>query len=259
MNQDRPNSSARGAADAGQALPSPRRADQLCEWIFQEIATGHFPEGARLPSEVEIGRRFGVSRPVVREALARLSADGIIRSRRGSGSYVLCQPQQETPQFLRVTSIADLMRCFEYRIAVEGEAAFLAARRRLPNELRRIREAQQEVENSAFSGEISSEADLGFHCAVAEASGNSLFVQSLEMLRDSIAFGMDLSGKLSRWSPSVRQSVVCSEHRKVCSAIEAGEPENARMALRAHVEHARRRMLGELPADDLVAAPQQSV
>ena len=242
-----------------QALRPTRRADQLCQWIFQEIASGHFPEGARLPSEVALGRSFGVSRPVVREALARLSADGIIRSRRGSGSYVLRQPQQEAAQFLRVSSIADLMRCFEYRIAVEGEAALLAARRRVPKELRRIREAQEDVEKSALSGEISSEADLRFHCAVAEASGNPLFVQSLEMLRDSIAFGMDLSGKLSRWAPSVRQSVVCSEHRDVCAAIEAGEPEHARTALRAHIEHARRRMLGELPADDLVAAPQQSV
>lgn len=192
-----------------------------------------------------------MSRPVVREALARLSADGIIRSRRGSGSYVLRQPQKDVAQFAPVTSIADLMRCFEYRIAVEGEAALLAAQRRVAKEIDAIREAQEEVERSAASGEISNEADFRFHCAIAEASGNHLFTQSLMMLGDSIKFGMELSGKLSRWDPNARHSVVSSEHREIYEAIRSGHHERARATIREHVDHARRRLLGDLPAADL--------
>ena len=61
--------------------------DRVYEQILAQIVGGHYAEGARLPSETQLATAFSVSRPIVRDALARLNADGIILSRHGSGSY----------------------------------------------------------------------------------------------------------------------------------------------------------------------------
>ena len=96
---------------------------------------------ARLPSETELARRFGASRPVVREALARLREDGVIVSRQGSGSYVKRRPDPAVLRFVPVGSIADVQRCFEFRAGLEGAAAALAAERWEDADIAEIRRA----------------------------------------------------------------------------------------------------------------------
>jgi DNA-binding FadR family transcriptional regulator len=83
--------------------------------------------GDRLPSESRLCEVFGVSRPVVREAISRLQADGLVVTRHGAGTFVAKRPREEFLRLAPIGSLADLMRCYEYRIALEGEAASLAA------------------------------------------------------------------------------------------------------------------------------------
>src|ERR671921_242876 len=99
-----------------------KRSSGIYDGILGSIVSGEFAENARLPSEVELARRFGASRPVVREALARLRDDGLIVSRQGSGSYVRRRPDNAVLQFVPVGSIADIQRCFEFRVGLEGAA-----------------------------------------------------------------------------------------------------------------------------------------
>src|SRR5918996_3809938 len=109
--------------DVGLASGVAKRSAAIYDSIVGLIVSGEFAENARLPSEVELARRFGASRPVVREALARLRDDGLIVSRQGSGSYVKRRPDQAVLQFVPVGSIAHLQRCFQFRLGLEGAAA----------------------------------------------------------------------------------------------------------------------------------------
>src|ERR671916_1388904 len=118
----------------------------IYEKLFERIVAGEFPVNARLPSETDLARRFGASRPVVREALARLRDDGLIVSRQGSGSYVRRRPDQAVLQFVPVGSIADIQRCFEFRVGLEGAAAALAAARWEDQDLADIKAAFDELE-----------------------------------------------------------------------------------------------------------------
>src|SRR5262249_39587839 len=155
--------------------------DQLYELILDQVISGGMAEGSKLPSESRLGELFGVSRPVVREALSRLQADGVVVSRHGSGSYVQRPPNPAFAPLAPTGNVANLMRCMEFRIALEGEAASLAARRRTEANLAQIEQALAELETVIDRGEVGVEADRQFHVAIASATQNQLFVQAMEV------------------------------------------------------------------------------
>jgi DNA-binding transcriptional regulator YhcF (GntR family) len=111
-----------GDQGAGAAIPKKEGAranlrDRIYTQIIDSIVQDEFPEQSRLPTEVELAERFGASRPTVREALSRLRSDGVIASRRGSGSYVVRKPDVNLLRLTSIESIADIQRCFVFRDA----------------------------------------------------------------------------------------------------------------------------------------------
>lgn len=226
----------------GPAVPAPNLADGIYASVLERIVAGTYPQGGRLPSEVELAAEFAASRPIVRTALARLREDGLIASRQGSGSYVLRRPDALVPRFVPLGSIADIQRCYEFREEVESAAAALAALRRDDADLACLDAAIEEMERCNAEGRLGVEPDAAFHHAVAKASHNPFFVEALACLDRQIAFGMTLSRNLSLLKPAVRMSRVQNEHRAIVAAIRDGDADAARAAMRAHVEAARARM-----------------
>jgi GntR family transcriptional regulator, transcriptional repressor for pyruvate dehydrogenase complex len=210
--------------------------------IVEMIVAGEFAVNARLPSETELARRFGASRPVLREALARLRDDGIIVSRQGSGSYVKQRPDAAMLRFVPFGSIADIQRCFEFRAGVEGAAAALAALRWEDDDLADIRRAFDELEACIREGRLGVEADERFHIAIAKATHNSYHVSAQASLQPHIAFGMNLTRNLSLLRPAERLRLVQDEHAAIVGAIAARDAAGARAAMEQHIENARRRM-----------------
>jgi DNA-binding FadR family transcriptional regulator len=231
------------------AATSPQRparlGDQLYEQILEQIVVGKLPEGSRLPSESQLCAAFGVSRPVVREALSRLQADGVVVSRHGSGSFVQRRPNQDLLRLAPIGSIADLMRCFEVRIALEGEVAHLAASRRTEDDLQAIKAALEELDGVIARGEVGSEADIRFHKAIAVASKNKLFVATLETLATHVFQGMTVARNLSLKRSQARLQLVQEEHIAIYEAIKREDPEAARATMRAHIDNARTRVLSD--------------
>jgi len=215
-------------------------ADRVYERILEQIVAGQYREGARLPAEAQLASAFSVSRPIVRDALARLNADGIIQSRHGSGSYVQRRPHHEILHLAPIGGMADLMRCFEFRIALEGEAAYLAAARRTEADLMAIETA---LDADVANAETGSEADIQFHHAIAAASRNMLFESTLETLAAHIFAGMHLGRRLSLRRSHQRLRLVQAEHSRIVTAIRTEDSEAARAAMRAHIEAARARVL----------------
>jgi GntR family transcriptional regulator, transcriptional repressor for pyruvate dehydrogenase complex len=238
-----------GIDDATPSFRAPRRAprlaDQLYEEILGQIVAGTLPTGARLPSESQLGQLFGVSRPVIRETISRLQADGLVVTRHGAGTFVQRQPKVEFLRLAPIGSIADLMRCYEYRIALEGEAAALAAVRRTPEDLVEIDAALAALDGVIARGEVGVEADNLFHVAIARASHNELFTESLDALSSHIFAGMTVARNLSLGHSRTRLTLVQDEHRRIVEAIRAGDGEAARRIMREHIDNARARMLGD--------------
>jgi DNA-binding FadR family transcriptional regulator len=231
------------AAPASPLRKPAKLADSVYEEILGHIGSGRYPEGKRLPSEAHLAQSYGVSRPVVREALSRLRADGVVVSRHGSGSYVQQRPAAELFKLAPLGSLADLMRGFEVRIALEGEAAALAAGRRSDADLAEMQAALDELERAIAAGEVGVEADVRFHNAIARATANRLFESAMQALAVQTFHGMRVARNLSLRASVERMRLVQGEHKRVFEAIRDQEPAVARDAMRGHIENARTRML----------------
>jgi DNA-binding FadR family transcriptional regulator len=197
-------------------------------------------EGARLPAETVLAQQFGVSRPIVRETLARLREEGLVASRRGSGSFVQRRPPppaaQAVPAFHEIDSVEQIRQSYEFRRAVEGDAAFLAARMGGAPQLEDLRRAIERLDEAVAAKVVGSEADFQFHAAVARASGNSWFISALEAMRGQIEQTIGIARTLSLGSPDGRLQAVQAEHVAVYDAIRRRDPSAAREAMREHLK-----------------------
>jgi GntR family transcriptional repressor for pyruvate dehydrogenase complex len=220
------------------------RVDTVYAGIVEAMSNGDFPESSRLPTEAELAVQYGVSRPTVREALSRLRLDGLIASRRGSGSYVLRRPDRNIKRFAPIESIADVQRCFAFRIALESAGAGLAADLRTPRDLDDIRRCFEDMEAARNLDDTTKfvEHDLRFHLVIARASQNVFFLTALEMIMEQMRVGMQLALNLSLERERVWRELVQIEHREILTAIEKGSSVDAAEAMRFHLGNARRRL-----------------
>ena len=218
-------------------------ADQVYGRILTGIAGGLFPIASKLPSEKQLGERFGVSRPVVRDALSRLQRDGLIESRKGSGSFVLSSPPEDLSAAVDMTQIARYQRYQEFRLVVEGTAAGLAAERRSAAQLTRILDAHATFLSQIEKGEFLWQSDREVHIAIAEAAGNEFFLDSLEGNEVSLSDFMTVSLKLTSSRSPQRGLLVAAEHANIVEAIRSKDAMAAKIAMEYHLIQARRRML----------------
>jgi GntR family transcriptional regulator, transcriptional repressor for pyruvate dehydrogenase complex len=220
------------------------RVDTVYAGIIEAMSNGEYPESGRLPTEAELAQKYGVSRPTVREALSRLRMDGLIASRRGSGSYVLRRPDHNIKRFAPIESLADVQRCFAFRIALESVSAGLAADLRSPRDLEEIHAAFDRMETARNANDNSGfvEYDLQFHLVIARASQNVFFVTALDLIIEQMRVGMRLALNLSLERERVWREMVQIEHREIMTAIEKGSSAEATEAMRFHLGNARRRM-----------------
>ena len=159
-------------------------ADKVLSRLSAEIRGGRLAPGARLPTEQELTSSMGVSRAVVREAVAALRADGLVVTRRGSGAYVADNPTASpfriaAPQLGHLQDVLDVM---ELRLAVEVEAAGFAAERAGRRQVMALRMALRAIDRALKAGEGAVAEDFAFHRAIAEATGNAQFPRFLAFL-----------------------------------------------------------------------------
>ncbi len=222
-------------------MPEPKNqphgalSDQVYRQLLAAIKGGDYAGQSRLPSEAEMGLRFRVSRPVLRQALERLRNEGVIASKRGSGSFVVEQ-HDAALSYDPLSSIPDVQRCLEFRCAVESEAAAMAARKRTEPQLAAIEQAMLAFQAMIVSKESAVDADFAFHASVAQATNNAYFVHTLRALRSHISFSINLIQTLSTRSSATRLAVVTEEHRMILEAIRAADPECARTRMGQHLQ-----------------------
>jgi GntR family transcriptional regulator, transcriptional repressor for pyruvate dehydrogenase complex len=219
-------------------------ADRIYSDILNSIIEGEFKEGDRLLTEHALAERFSTSRPTVREALARLRADGIIVTRRGSGTTVGRRPDPDVRRFAPLETLSDIRRCYEFRVVTEAGAAALAARQADESDIAAIQAAWDELERVIETQGIGAKDDFALHLAIARASKNQFFITVMSFIEEQVVFSMNLSRNLSLVKTLERQRLVQAEHLEVLAAIRAHDPERAGRAMAAHLENALARMFG---------------
>ncbi|MEP4195508.1 MAG: FadR/GntR family transcriptional regulator [Aliishimia sp.] len=217
-------------------------ADQVYESVLQMIVEGVIAVGDKLPTEHVLCEKLEVSRPILRQALKQLREDGVVVSRQGSGSFVRRRPDSAVLDIAPVGSIADIQRTFEFRAAIEGEAAFLAAARRTDEDIAQLKRALDELDRCIRVGELGVGADEAFHVTVCAASANQYFQAARASMTSNILTGMNLTRNLSLTKPQERLALVQAEHFAILDAIVAKDGDAARQAMRGHIENARDRV-----------------
>ncbi|MGQ9366233.1 FadR/GntR family transcriptional regulator [Azospirillum sp. ST 5-10] len=221
--------------------------------LGQQIIGGHFPAGSVLPSDAVLLARFGVSRTVLREAMKTLAAKGLIQAKARIGTRVLERSHWNLfdPDTLAWHIQSGIDRRFlaslaEVRLALEPEAAALAARRRGADdvaELHRLAERMAARSNTAASF---AHHDLEFHLVVARASGNPFMRSISALIEAALAAAFRIS---SPADDPAKLAASAEEHRRIAAAIAAGDEDGARAAMRQVIRSGADRVAGAL-ADD---------
>ena len=144
-----------------------RLADRAYTAIVQIILDEQLAVGDRLPAEDKLATMFGMSRTIVREALARLASDGITQARRGAGSYVKRRPSERLGSHMPMADIAATLGTYEVRFVLEAEAARLAAQRRSHHQMDAIEHALEALRTALLSNAPAHDEDWVLHRAIA--------------------------------------------------------------------------------------------
>ena len=227
----------------------PRRprglAQSIVEDLVRRIRRGALKPGDQLPTELEITRAFGVSRTVVREAMSRLQAAELVETRHGIGTFVRQGAQQAPFRIAQVdvSTLEELIAILELRMSLETEAAALAAERRSAADLASMRRALAQFERQVAQAKDAVQADFDFHLHIAQAAGNRHFPELIRYLGTMLFPRTRVnSAQLAGEARAAYLRRVNREHARIYAAIERGQPEAARAAMRAHLAKSRERL-----------------
>jgi GntR family transcriptional repressor for pyruvate dehydrogenase complex len=229
---------------APRPLVAPRSlTHQLAAALTADILEGRLPSGSRLPTEQEMVAANGVSRTVVREAVAALRADGLVVVRQGVGAFVAANVRR--PFRIDVDGLRSLRQALdvmELRMGIEIEAAGLAAERATTAQIRTIAHAYATIDLAIERGEAAIDEDFAFHVSITEATGNPQFPRFLQYLGRAIIPRKTVHVN----SPNMPNNraylrIFQEEHGDILGAIRAGMPTQARASMRRHLANSRKR------------------
>lgn len=224
--------------------PALNRTQDLTQRLGAEILSGRMQPGARLPTEQELSLATGVSRTVVREAVAALRADGLVVTHQGRGAFVPVDVQRRPfridPEGVR--SAEDVLQILELRAGLEIEASGLAAERRTSDDLTQIEAALESIEAEIETGGDAVDADFRFHLSIFRGVHNRHFPQFLEFLGNFIIPRQIINVANGSDAERVRYlRKIQGEHVAIYDAIRLQNIKAARKAARLHLFNALRR------------------
>lgn len=217
---------------------------EVVDRLQAEITGGKLQPGARLPTEQAMMAAMGVSRTVIREAVAALRAEGLVVTRQGVGAFVAADVLQRPFRIDAETmgSLGEIVHVMELRTGVEVEAAGLAAERGTTGEKRKIELALKAIGRSIKRGEQAVDQDFAFHFAIAQATHNPQFVRFLEFLGSFIIPRQSI--RAATTDPAGQRAYlenIQGEHDRIFTAIRDGDPAAARIAMHTHLMRSRER------------------
>jgi DNA-binding FadR family transcriptional regulator len=227
----------------------PKLSESVVSAIRTQVLAGEFVPGQKLPTESQLTETFGVSRTVVREAIAKLAADGLVEARQGAGVFVIERPSLAFGSIGQDIGgkISQALNVLEVRMGIEIESAGLAAVRRNGAQEAEIQEAFFEFERLLALDEATGKTDFAFHRAIAAATNNPFYVEVLDAL-GARTIPCDVTAPWGTESVLTREYQVGlqREHLVILNAISAGDAHAARDGMRAHLTASQERYRARL-------------
>jgi DNA-binding FadR family transcriptional regulator len=217
---------------------------ELVDALGDRIRDGRLAAGDKLPTEAAIMDEFGVSRTVVREAISKLQASGLVATRHGIGTFVVglgdAAPFRIAPE--QFATLRDVIAVLELRIGIETEAASLAAARRTSQNLTNMRSALDAFANAIEQGRDAVGPDFQFHLEIARSTQNVHFAELMSSLGSMIIPRARLDPQEAA-SEERRAYLrrVNGEHESIYDAIANQDSDAARAAMRTHLANSRER------------------
>lgn len=218
---------------------------RIAEALTREITEGRLKPGDRLPTEQYLADNFGVSRNVVREAIAQLRSAGLVVSRQGLGSVVAKTGEAERTFHLDLDAGGEagaFQHVYELRLAIEMQAADFAARRGDDEALRAISDSYERMCEAARWEAEGVDLDIEFHLAIARASGNPLMLEAINFLNGGMRQTIMATRERSGAVIGEVKRLTLDEHAAIRDAIVARDPDGARAAMLAHITNAAHRL-----------------
>lgn len=238
---------------AGLSAEPTRLYQKIARQLILALQSGDFALGDRMPAERDLAKRFGVSRPVVREALLALEVLGLIEVRVGSGAYVVRLSARESqPEF----SVSPF-ELVEARKLFEGEAAALAAEHITDEQLAELEQLVSAIEDENAQADGKEEADEAFHKLIAKATCNGAVEQQIAQLWQLRSSSPECA-LLQQKARVANVKPVVEEHMRIVEALRARDPAAARDAMRAHLTAVIDHLLFSIE-EDAIAEARKSV
>lgn len=231
-------------SESGITARRPKLADLVIGTLRKRINAGEYGKSGKLPTESQMTTIFGVSRTVVREAIAALAADGLVQSRQGAGVFVVANAASPFTAIGAESSnkISVALNVLEVRMGIEIESAGLAAVRRSASQDAAIQEAWNEFERLLKLGTPTGKTDFAFHRAIAAATNNPFYIEVLDGL-GSRTIPCDVASPWGTESVLTYeyQAGLQREHFAILKAISAQDAGAAREAMRQHLSLSQER------------------
>lgn len=207
--------------------------------IESEMLRGLLPPGVRLPSEEKLCEHFKASRTVIREALQQLRGRGLLRTLKGSGTYVADVSLEPLGQAMHAYTTlafdADFTELIDFRILLETECARLAAGHGDQALIEQLRSIIEKMSVHAEDLEAFSTSDIEFHLAIAKACGNRIYAIVLNSLQTRcIQYARANRGDKANHMRTI------AAHQNIVDAIASGNGDLAATAMNAHLQASRR-------------------
>lgn len=214
-------------------------ADQVADRLLEYIEAQHLKPGDLLPSETSLVASFGVSRPVIREALKSLAGKGIIEIVNGKGALI--RPIDSDPLrlfFQRAMQMeyGTMLELMEVRKGLEVQSAMLAAQRRDAQDLEGIRRVLQAMREKQGNLEAYTRLDVDFHMRIASASHNTMMVSLVESIRDALR--NTITAGLQSRGQSLQFENIQLAHEQLYETLVAGNVQAAMEAMSRHFDEA---------------------
>jgi GntR family transcriptional repressor for pyruvate dehydrogenase complex len=221
----------------------PTLADAISRLLRKDIDTQVYKSGERLPTESLLCETYGVSRPVIREAVSQLKNDNLVVSRQGSGVFVSENPagyqfRLDSPD---MGDKEEVFKILEILLAVEVYATGMAAQNRTNNQLNKIKATFDDLKLSVQEGQLGSKEDLAFHTEIVNATNNQYFIEFWRFLKKNARYAIIIARKNTSRFSDLRKDVL-KEHEDILTFITDRNPENAKKAAETHLKNAVSRL-----------------
>lgn len=220
-------------ADAFTPVEKVTLTERVVQRLMEHIQSGRMQPGDALPSQYELARMFGVSRPILREAMQGLVSIGLLEIRPGSGCYVgspRVRPHAET--LFEIVTHEAALETLEARMVVEVELAGLASQRGDDRDWRVLETILDRLSIASDTGSETVTITSDFHDALAQAGHNSVLYKMSHLLsRARVAQGVRIEQAL----PDIKAGEYGS-HLRLYQAVRSGDPREARLEMRRHLE-----------------------